>query len=127
MSHKPWIYQFDNKSNRMCVLFLIVVVISNINRSSTFRHLDGMLYSSTSLDQRELISNADEYEYRKESIHRFNPVPLIRIERLLNQPIDSVVCTWLVFDIDSLLFIHIIHFFIVILNTIDFFGIVDHE
>ena len=70
-----------------------------------------MLYSSISLDQGQLISNADEYEYQKESIHRFNPVPLIRIERLLNQPIDSVVCTWLVFDIDSLLFIHIIHLF----------------
>ena len=47
-----------------CVWFLIVVVISNINRSSTFRHLDEMLYFSISLDQRELISNADEYEYR---------------------------------------------------------------
>ena len=57
------------------------------------------------------MSNADKYEYRKEPIHRFNPVPLIRIERLLNQPIDSVVCIWFVFDIDSLLIIHIIHLF----------------
>ena len=29
-----------------CVWFLIVVVISNINRSFTFRYLNGMLYSS---------------------------------------------------------------------------------
>ena len=29
-----------------CIWFMMVVVISNINRSSTFRYLNGMLYSS---------------------------------------------------------------------------------